>query len=75
MDFQQLLAAMTPSVYQSMKRAVEIGKWPDKRPLTEAERHTCLQAMLAYEARSDFPEAQRTGYIDSSGCPGARKAR
>jgi uncharacterized protein YeaC (DUF1315 family) len=63
MQFQQLIETITPEIYANLKRAVEIGKWPDGRGLTGEQRELCLQAMIAYEIKY-IPEAERTGFID-----------
>ncbi|MDO6707104.1 MULTISPECIES: YeaC family protein [unclassified Photobacterium] len=51
MDVQQILAAMTPEVYQRLLAAVETGKWADGTPLTEAQRESTLQAVMLYQSR------------------------
>ena len=61
MDFQQLIDSITPDIYERFKKAVELGKWPDTRPLSAEQRELCLQAIIAYEQR--VPEDQRTGYV------------
>ena len=61
MDLRQLLDSITPEVYDSLKRAIEIGKWPDGRPLAEGQKELCIQAVIAYDARK--PPEQRTGYV------------
>ena len=61
MDLRQLLDSITPEVYDSLKRAIEIGKWPDGRPLAEGQKELCIQAVSAYDARK--PPEQRTGYV------------
>jgi uncharacterized protein len=61
MDFQQLLDSITPDIYERFKTAVELGKWPDTRPLSEEQKELCMQAIIAYEQR--VPEEQRTGYV------------
>ncbi len=63
MDFQHLIANITPEIYASLKRAVEIGRWPDGRRLTAEQRELSLQAVIAWEA-NHLPETERTGYID-----------
>ena len=63
MDFQQIINAMTPEIYQNLKRAVEIGKWPDGRVLTAEQRELSMQAVIVYEAKF-VEEKERTGYID-----------
>ena len=60
---QKMLAALTPELVDSFRRAIETGKWPDGRRLTEAQRATCLQAVIAWE-HHHLPETARTGYID-----------
>ncbi|UTF60712.1 YeaC family protein [Gilvimarinus sp. DA14] len=61
-DFNQLLASLTPEIYANMKRAVELGKWPDGRVLTSEQRELCMQAVIAYE-HQHLPAEQHTGYI------------
>ena len=61
MDLQQLLKSITPEIYQQLQKAVEIGKWPDGRSITEDQRSLCMQAIIAYDQRK--PEHERTGYV------------
>ncbi len=70
MNFEQLLSSLTPEIVASMKRAVELGKWPDGRALTAAQREQSLQAVMAWEA-INVPEDQRTGYMAQS-CQGGK---
>ena len=51
MNVEQILAAMTPEVYDRLRQAVETGKWPDGNPLSEEQKENCLQAVLLYQAR------------------------
>ena len=63
MDFETMVANMTPDIYQSLKRGIELGKWPDGRALTDQQKALCMEAVINYEQR--FVEEQdRTGYID-----------
>lgn len=62
MDYQQLLKSLTPEIYGSLQRAVELGKWPNGQTLTSEQRATCLQAIIAYGAMHK-PEEERVGYI------------
>ena len=62
MDYQQLLKNLTPDIYQSLKRAVELGKWPNGERLTAEQRETCLQAVIAWDTLHK-PEEERVGYI------------
>jgi uncharacterized protein YeaC (DUF1315 family) len=63
MDFKQLIDEITPEIYNNLKRAVEIGKWPDGRALTAEQRELSMQAVIIYEQRH-VDERERTGFID-----------
>lgn len=58
----QMLAALNPDIVEKLKRAVEIGKWPDGRVLTADQRLTSMQAVIAWESKH-LPETERSGYI------------
>lgn len=62
MDYQQLLKSLTPDVYENLKRAVELGKWPNGERLTAEQRQHCLQAVIAWD-NLHKPEQERVGYI------------
>lgn len=59
-----ILNMITPEVHANLKRAVEIGKWPDGTALSREQREQCMQAVIAWETRNELPQEQRTGYID-----------
>ena len=61
MDLKQLLDSITPEVYESLKRAIELGRWPDGRVLGSGQKELCIQAVIAYDAHK--PADQRTGYV------------
>lgn len=63
MDYQKLIADMTPEIYRSLKRSVEIGKWPDGRPVNPQQRQAALQAVIAW-GKLHLPESEQVGYID-----------
>ena len=63
MDFKDILQLLTPEVHETLKRAVEIGKWTDGSVLSREQRELCLQAVIAYDARHLAAE-ERSGYID-----------
>ena len=63
MDLQQLLSSLTPAVYQNLRTAVELGKWPDGNRLSTEQRNLCMQAMIAYE-KKNLPPEEHTGYIE-----------
>lgn len=65
-SWQALVASMTPEIHQSLKTAVELGKWPNGDRLTPEQREHCLQAVIAYDELY-LPEQERTAWIDRSG--------
>ena len=65
-SWQQLVAGMTPEIHQSLKTAVELGKWPNGDRLSAEQREHCLQAVIAWD-QLHLPEAERTAFIDRSG--------
>lgn len=67
-SFEDLIATMTPEICDNMRRAVELGKWPDGRTLSKEQRELCMQAVLAWEAKN-LPEEDRTGYMEQA-CKG-----
>jgi len=62
-QYQQLLESLSPEIYARLKAAVETGRWPDGRRLSVEQRQTCLQAVIAYDARHRA-EADRIGQVD-----------
>ena len=66
-SFAEMIENITPEIYQSLKLAVEIGKWPDGRKLTQEQKELTLQAMIAWETRN-LPEEERTGYMGPQEC-------
>jgi len=64
MTLDKMIEAMTPDIYQSLRRAVELGKWPNGERLTQEQRETSLRAVIAYEHTRNLPEDQRVGFID-----------
>jgi len=64
MNFEKMIEAMTPDVYGALKRAVELGKWPNGERLSQEQRDTSLRAVIAYEHMREMPDDRRVGYID-----------
>jgi uncharacterized protein YeaC (DUF1315 family) len=65
--FTDMIENITPDIYESLKLAVEIGKWPDGRKLTLEQKELSLQAVIAWEMQN-LPEDQRTGYMGPQEC-------
>lgn len=66
-EFLEAIGNITPEIYQSLKQAVEIGKWPDGRKLSQEQKELSLQAMIAWE-QQNLPEEERTGYMGPQEC-------
>lgn len=66
-SFAHMIENITPEIYESLKTAVEIGKWSDGRKLTLEQKELSLQAVIAWELQN-LPEDQRTGYMGPQEC-------
>ncbi len=72
-SFVEMIENITPEIYESLKLAVEIGKWSDGRKLTQEQKELSLQAVIAWEVQN-LPEDQRTGYMELQECSSKSKA-
>ena len=61
-NLSELLDNITPDIYQNLKCAVELGKWPAGDVISPEQRQLCLQAVIAYETKH-LPLNERSGYI------------
>ena len=73
-SFEALLAGMTPEIHESLKLAVELGKWPSGERLTREQVELCLQAVIAWDVRN-LPEHERVAYIDRADLQRKRSGR
>jgi uncharacterized protein YeaC (DUF1315 family) len=69
--YEELINSMTPEIHVSLKRAIELGKWPTGQKLTAEQRDICMRAVIAYDLQC-LPEDQRTGFIDRTKSDGVR---
>lgn len=67
-----MLALMTPEVYENLKSAVELGKWQDGTVLTEEQRSNCMQVVILYETKH-LPAEKRTGYMPTKSACSSQK--
>ncbi len=51
MNLEQMLATITPEVYENLKYAVETGKWQNGQAVSEAQRENALQLVMAYQSK------------------------
>lgn len=63
LNFDSLIDSITPETYDSLKKAVELGKWADGTRLTREQREHVMSAVIAYGERH-LAEEQRAGFID-----------
>eukprot|EP00389_Voromonas_pontica_P010653 GDKH01016246.1.p1 GENE.GDKH01016246.1~~GDKH01016246.1.p1 ORF type:complete len:83 (-),score=18.83 GDKH01016246.1:132-380(-) len=47
-----------------MVLALELGKWPDGRKLSDEQRSICMEAVIYYEDHHNTPMEERVGYLD-----------
>ncbi|MBB3189796.1 YeaC family protein [Halomonas cerina] len=71
MTFERMIQQMTPAIYESLKQAVSLRKWPDGRFLTPEQTELCLEAVMRYEMENGVPEQARVGYLEQRTCGGA----
>ena len=46
MTLDELIDSMTPQIYENMKQAIELGRWPDGRKLDAEQRAHCMEAAI-----------------------------
>lgn len=63
----ELIDNISPTIYASLKSAVELGKWSDGTCLSAGQVERCMQAVILYEAEN-LPEPERTGFDLVTGC-------
>lgn len=64
MKIDDLIASMTPAIYNNMKQALELGRWGDGRSVTPEQKENSLEALIRYEHLNNIPETERVGYVD-----------
>lgn len=51
MQYDDLLKAMTPELYERMREAVETGRWPNGEALTAEQKENAMELVMVYQAR------------------------
>lgn len=64
MQVVDILNIMTPEIYQRLVSAVELGKWPDGTPLTQAQKEYSLQAVMLWQAQHNHTPDHMTVNTD-----------
>lgn len=62
MQLDAFLQHMTPAIHQVLRTALELGRWPDGRAMTDEERAASLQAVIVYE-HEHLPQSERVGFM------------
>lgn len=69
-NFATAVAGLDRATYENLRRALELGRWPDGRALAPGQRDICMETVLKWEALH-LPPEQRTGYIEPKACADA----
>lgn len=67
-SLEDLLQILNPQVVGSLKRAIELGKWPNGVALTEDQKSLCGEAVAQWEMRHMDPQS-RVGYVPPKATP------
>ena len=58
----ELVESLTPSMVGDLKQAIELGKFPDGRVVSNEQKELMIEATILYDALK-LPEEERTGFI------------
>ncbi len=51
MDIEQLLSFIDENAYKRLNYAIETGRWPEGKALTQTERDHAMQVVMLYQSR------------------------
>ena len=68
-NYRDQIQSMSMETYQSLKRSVEVGRWPDGRALSPEQRQNTMQAVIAW-GQLHLPEDEQLGQINKAGKEG-----
>ena len=60
MNLEQMLATITPEVYENLKYAAETGKWQNGQKVTDEQRENAVQLVMAYQSKVEQSEQHFT---------------
>ena len=63
MQYDELVERLSPQVIEQFRKALELGRWPDGRAVSQEQREHCMQAVIAFE-HQHLAATDRVGYID-----------
>ena len=58
----ELVESLTPDMVDDLKRAIELGKFPDGRVVSDEQKTLMIEATIRYDALN-LPETERSGFI------------
>lgn len=64
MTFDKVAQNLTREVYSSLRKSLELGKWPDGRVMSREQKEICMEAIITYEIKNNVPEEERVGYLN-----------
>ncbi|WGL18246.1 DUF1315 family protein [Microbulbifer bruguierae] len=67
-SLDDLLKILNPTIVASLKRAIELGKWPNGVVITDTQKSLCAEAVAYWEQSHSAPES-RVGYIPPKATP------
>ena len=50
MDLKNIVATMSPEIRENLATAIEIGRWPDGSKLSDQQKSSSLQAIIAWDS-------------------------
>ncbi|MFA0810531.1 DUF1315 family protein [Microbulbifer epialgicus] len=62
MSFEQLLKHLNPQIVGSLKRAIELGTWPNGVAITPEQRSLCAEVVANWEVHN-LSREQQVGYV------------
>ena len=63
MTYEELIKRLDPAVYQSLKRALELGKWPDGRKLSDEQRSICMAWRPLFITKTTTTHRWKSGLV------------
>ena len=67
-SLDDLLKVLNPQIVGSLKRAIELGKWPNGVALTAEQKMLCGEAVAHWE-QQHMPATDRVGYVPPKATP------
>ncbi|MBY6191785.1 YeaC family protein [Microbulbifer agarilyticus] len=71
-SLDELLKILNPQIVGSLKRAIELGKWPNGVAITAEQKMLCAEAVAHWEQQHTDPKS-RVGVVPPKSTPCADK--